>query len=119
MYDLAIFDLDGTLIDSVGDIADALNRVLATDFSDTQVAGWVGAGVHQLLRGALAPVDEGRHRDFLPRVLEGGPARPVRQGNVLVTLTRKHLTNVSSESGETLIDIGVVDDYDLTIRLCH
>jgi phosphoglycolate phosphatase len=52
MYELVIFDLDGTLIDSVGDIADALNRTLGTAFSDGEVAGWVGSGVDELIRRA-------------------------------------------------------------------
>ena len=52
MYDLLIFDLDGTLIDSVGDIADALNRTLGTSFDDSAVARMVGSGVHELLRRA-------------------------------------------------------------------
>lgn len=61
MYELVIFDLDGTLIDSVGDIADALNRVLGTSYGDAQVAQWVGSGVEELLaragaRGDLAEV---------------------------------------------------------------
>jgi len=60
-YDLVIFDLDGTLIDSVGDIAAALERTLGRHFTDAQVAGWVGAGVHTLLRragvGAEADLD--------------------------------------------------------------
>jgi phosphoglycolate phosphatase len=58
-YDFVIFDLDGTLIDSVGDIADALNRTLGTRFGDGEVAGWVGSGVHELLRraGVTADVD--------------------------------------------------------------
>ncbi len=52
MYDLCIFDLDGTLIDSVGDIADALNKTLGASFTDEQVAGWVGSGVRALVERA-------------------------------------------------------------------
>jgi phosphoglycolate phosphatase len=52
MYELVIFDLDGTLVDSVGDIADALNRTLGTTFSDGDVARWVGSGVDELIRRA-------------------------------------------------------------------
>lgn len=57
MYDLCIFDLDGTLIDSVGDIADALNRTLDARFDDAVVAGWVGSGVRVLLERAGVPAD--------------------------------------------------------------
>jgi phosphoglycolate phosphatase len=67
VYDLVVFDLDGTLIDSVGDIADALNRTLDSSFGDAQVAGWVGSGVQELLRraGATGDLEEvaRRYRD--------------------------------------------------------
>ncbi len=57
MYDLFIFDLDGTLIDSIGDIADALNAALAEvgrrPRSDEEVARMVGRGVHELVANAL------------------------------------------------------------------
>jgi len=56
-YDLVIFDLDGTLIDSLGDITDALSRTLGHELTDAQVAGWVGAGATELLRRAGATGD--------------------------------------------------------------
>jgi phosphoglycolate phosphatase len=58
-YDLVLFDLDGTLIDSVGDIADALNFALAAhglpQHSDGEVALMVGNGVTDLVRRGLGP----------------------------------------------------------------
>jgi phosphoglycolate phosphatase len=57
VYDLVVFDLDGTLIDSVGDINDALGRTLGRTFSDGEVARWVGSGVLELLRRASATGD--------------------------------------------------------------
>ncbi|HEX4457445.1 MAG TPA: HAD-IA family hydrolase [Polyangia bacterium] len=67
MYDLFVFDLDGTLIDSVGDIADALNHVLqpygVAPHDDARVAGFIGSGVRELVRRALPP-------ELLPRLDE-------------------------------------------------
>jgi phosphoglycolate phosphatase len=64
VYDLLIFDLDGTLIDSVGDIADALNATLAPlgvgPYDDAQVATFVGSGVRELIRRALPPALQDR-----------------------------------------------------------
>lgn len=53
-----IFDLDGTLIDSVGDITDALNAALRRSalapFSESEVRLMVGGGARVLIERALA-----------------------------------------------------------------
>lgn len=70
----AVFDLDGTLIDSVPDIAAALNRCLAAiareSLSDEAVAKLVGGGARELVARALgaatpAAVVDRVHADFL------------------------------------------------------
>ena len=71
MYDLYIFDLDGTLIDSVGDIADALNEVLRDygvgPYSDGQVAKFVGSGIKELVRRAIPAELLPRHEEIVTR----------------------------------------------------
>lgn len=63
-FDCAVFDLDGTLIDSVGDIARAINRTLAESgygpVAEDQVRDMVGDGALKLLRRALAVVTGGK-----------------------------------------------------------
>ncbi len=52
-----IFDLDGTLVDSAGDIAEAVNRTLEDlsfpRVSETTVRSWIGEGVRNLVTTAL------------------------------------------------------------------
>jgi phosphoglycolate phosphatase len=59
VFQLAIFDLDGTLIDSRADIADALNAALAESGLPTHppeaIEGMIGDGVGMLVQRALAP----------------------------------------------------------------
>jgi len=56
-YPLVIFDLDGTLVDSLSDIAEALNLTLADwrlpQVEEATVKGWIGEGVRVLVGSAL------------------------------------------------------------------
>jgi len=58
MYKLICFDLDGTLVDSVPDLAAGVNSMLTQlsrpDFSEDTVLGWVGNGVPILVQRALS-----------------------------------------------------------------
>ncbi len=53
-----LFDLDGTLVDSVPDLAIAVNHTLTelglNNFSQTQIRGWVGNGALALIQRALS-----------------------------------------------------------------
>ena len=56
-YDTILFDLDGTLIDSVPDLADAINAMLVRlgrrTFAEATVRNWVGNGAQMLVKRAL------------------------------------------------------------------
>jgi phosphoglycolate phosphatase len=58
MFDLVVFDLDGTLIDSQQDIANAANALVTElggrRLDDDAIAGMVGEGAALLVRRALA-----------------------------------------------------------------
>ena len=55
---LILFDLDGTLIDSVPDLADSVNHMLHSlgrdPFEEETIRGWVGNGAAMLVRRALS-----------------------------------------------------------------
>ena len=57
-FEAIIFDLDGTLVDSLPDMADALNRLLATDgrciLGVNQVRPLIGSGVSKMICSAYA-----------------------------------------------------------------
>lgn len=67
-FSLVIFDLDGTLVDSAADIAEAVNRTLRDwklpTYDVAQITGWVGEGSRQLITyafrhaGSDADIDE-------------------------------------------------------------
>lgn len=54
---LVMFDLDGTLVDTAGDISDAVNDLLFSlglpSVDEAQVRGWIGHGSRRLLGRAL------------------------------------------------------------------
>jgi phosphoglycolate phosphatase len=57
-YSLVVFDLDGTLVDSASDIAEAVNRTLV-DWSlprveEPVIRGWIGDGARALVASAFA-----------------------------------------------------------------
>lgn len=64
-FPLVVFDLDGTLVDSAGDIAEALNRTLQDwhlpRVPEATVLTWIGDGVRRLVQQAFdaagSPVD--------------------------------------------------------------
>ncbi len=62
MRSAVLFDLDGTLVDSLEDIADALNAVLREQGYPTHAVdayrALVGGGARELVRRALPPVDD-------------------------------------------------------------
>ena len=59
-YDLILFDLDGTLVETAPEIADAVNDTLAQfdlpSVTQQQVNDWIGHGTRTLLIQALAEV---------------------------------------------------------------
>jgi phosphoglycolate phosphatase len=66
------FDLDGTLLDSLGDLGHAVNHALSLEGRRTvpigEVRGFVGGGARKLLANALlatgGPVDDARFEDL-------------------------------------------------------
>ncbi|WDS37999.1 phosphoglycolate phosphatase [Pseudoxanthomonas sp.] len=56
-YPLVIFDLDGTLVDSAPDIAQAVNRTLTDwqlpNYDLAQITQWIGEGSRQLITYAM------------------------------------------------------------------
>jgi len=79
-----VFDLDGTLIDSLPDVCAALNRVLAEDgrrpLTLAEVRAMVGEGatvtVEKALRATGTPGDGAQVADVLARYLESYRGRP-------------------------------------------
>jgi phosphoglycolate phosphatase len=81
VYDLLIFDLDGTLVDTAPDIARALNATLTEaglpTHSTEAVIRMVGDGVIQLVERAVGAAGEGRVKELAVRFRERYIAQPI------------------------------------------
>ncbi|MEZ5662913.1 MAG: phosphoglycolate phosphatase [Burkholderiaceae bacterium] len=110
-YDLVLFDLDGTLIETAPEIADAVNDTLVQfdlpQVSQQQVNDWIGHGTRELLIQALAFVgnttaESVRHAEsFKPIEQAFGQHYERRCG------TRSHLYPHVRETLEALRSAGV------------
>ncbi len=69
MYKAVIFDLDGTLLDSVDDIVYTLNQTLeqfsVAPVSREQTVSYIGNGASELVRLAIGLKNEGRLAEIL------------------------------------------------------
>jgi phosphoglycolate phosphatase len=74
-----VFDLDGTLIDSAGDIADVLNVCLAEEgiapFDEPAVVTMIGGGARVLVERALTRLGRREDEALLERLFRGFAAR--------------------------------------------
>lgn len=109
-----IFDLDGTLVDSLADLRVSVNLVLAEagrpERSLEEVRGMVGDGLPRLLarafggdleEAAAASALEAFHRHYQPRVLEH--SRPYPGIERVLDAAREHPLAVVSNKPETFV----------------
>lgn len=65
-----VYDLDGTLVDSRGDLADSVNAMLARmglpRLEDRAIHGFIGEGAERLIRRSLGPEQEARCPEAAP-----------------------------------------------------
>jgi len=126
---LVVFDLDGTLIDSLRDLAAALNAALAELASETrplplsQVRAFIGDGARLLVTRSLeaarlsAPVDEALPvfvRAYRQRLLESTKLYAGVQ-DTLETLRDRHLAVLTNKPGDMsraiLSGLGVAERF--------
>ncbi len=140
-YDLILFDLDGTLIETAPEIADAVNDTLRAHglghIPEMEVARWIGHGTHDLLVQAFAwatvrSAADVRVDDTLPAISQlfdqhyaqrcGTRSRPYpdmrrtiaalrRQGTALAVVTNKE----GRHTDRLLAAHGLTDAFDWVI----
>ncbi|MBX3395900.1 MAG: HAD hydrolase-like protein [Phycisphaerae bacterium] len=124
-----LFDLDGTLIDSLPDINDALNRALLdaglSRAKERDVRAWIGDGIETLCRRALiAQTAEHRLNDVLTHMSAAYEAAPANRTtcfrNILemldLTISKNLLTAVLTNKPHALA-VRILDAMLLSSRL--
>ena len=110
-FDLIMFDLDGTLIETAPEIADAVNDTLRhfnlPAVTQQQVNDWIGHGTRELLISALAyvqhkPIEAVRTDGLLPAYLAEFDVHYQQRCG-----TRSHLYPQVRETLTTLFERGV------------
>jgi phosphoglycolate phosphatase len=105
-----IFDLDGTLVDSAGDVADVLNAVLAEErvfrFSGEEAKSFMGGGVRVLLEKALRARDRTVSQPTIDRLC-GRFLRIYSKHPLRSTKPFPHTVEVFTELAKRQISIGV------------
>lgn len=66
-YDTILFDLDGTLLNTIRDIRESLNHAfemngLVPEFSDEDAISFIGSGAEMLIRRAIMKIHESENR---------------------------------------------------------
>ncbi len=71
---LIVFDLDGTLVDSAGDLASAVNEALFRHglrrLGDARIVGFIGEGARRLVERSVRVADPDASSDRIDQVLE-------------------------------------------------
>lgn len=105
-YDAVIFDLDGTLLDTLDDLGDSMNRVLTRASLATHPIEayklFVGGGASQLVRRALVasgwsgsePEFDGLTQEFLAEYRTGWDVKTKPYDGILALLARLQERNV-------------------------
>jgi phosphoglycolate phosphatase len=126
VYDAVIFDLDGTLVDTLEDIGDAMNRVLAAEdappHSYQEYRYLVGRGLWNLAEESLPPqlrdeetvarcyermiADYGEHALIKTHVYEGVPAlvRGLRRAGLPLAVFSNKSDELTRRVVEALLD---------------